>query len=236
MNECLQIESSLGIKRPAKLNSFVFYEPAGQVLWQTWQTDPNEENQNTFVSYMMPMIKALIYSSPHLYPNHQLTKAIYEVVFNELIITTILLMPKYDPCRGSMHGFFSFKLWRDLWTHCDRLKRFHDVSNSKIDVADLTPVENTEMNDLIMLLTDLLEHAKLEFFELITFEHLLAILLSDHTSIIDLKQKDVNKQHKHIISIINKSCGLQKTLIKQALDKLWQYYTLPESIEKAEYD
>lgn len=229
MNGILAQEATLGLTRPTGLAHYIFYEPAALMLWKTWEASRTLEDRNNFVEYCLPLIKSIVYANPHLYPGKRLTKDIFDTVYHELVITTILLMPKYDPARGKLHGFLSYKLWMDLWSKCKKLKQDEDIS---ID-EEPTVSHFNEVDELTSVISDIVNKANLEFYELITFEHLLAMVTQDGSAIVDRKSRNSITMQKKVINMLHKSCGLQKELIRVSLSNLWVYYTRPELIRRS---
>jgi len=203
----------------------IFYEPAGLFLWKTWHGNQTEENQNNLIMYTCPLIRAIIYSNPHLYPE----RSIYfnrSEAFNELVISAIQMLPKFNPERGTLHGFFSFKLFKALWDYCHSLekqgmkglpKKF-DSENLFMD--DMVELEGHNHAELEIFIEHLLKNADLTFFEIHTYNNLLGLIRTNPAKLVS-----------NPVSVLHEVSGLSFSLVKSALVNLRIYYYYSERVK-----
>lgn len=80
-------------KRGKKSNIY-FLETVGRHLWEKWNNDKSDENQNNFILYLCPIIDGVIFK----YGRHKHGLS-YGEVFQGAIVKLIQSMPSFDPKR-----------------------------------------------------------------------------------------------------------------------------------------
>lgn len=81
-------------KRRGKKSNQYFLEPVGKYLWEKWNNDKSEINQNNFVTYLFTIIDGVIFK----YGRHKHGLS-YGEVFQGAVIKLIQAMDKFDPKR-----------------------------------------------------------------------------------------------------------------------------------------
>ena len=213
----------------------MFYEPAGLCLWQSWKDHPTEENQNNLVMYCSPLIKAIIYSNPHLQLEKSITRENFGVSFNELVIELIIRLPGFDPLKGTLHGYLSFKLFKALWNVCNTNKKGGMRGIPKVTekvgtkkkvkysfpvFGEMDEIKSGDVIDLEIFLEHLLKNADLTFYEIHTFNNLLGLIRTNPA-----------KLSANPVSVLHEQTGLSVAMTKAALANLQIYYYYSERVK-----
>ena len=123
-------------------DNIYFHEEIGSFLWHEWFADKNSVTIDNFVSYLFPIIEAVIFKSgQHLKSNMG-----YGELFQELVIVVIKSMPKFDPMRivainkegqpvyTRVYSYFNNKLFWAIIT----ITTAHRADNPDMDELDYT--------------------------------------------------------------------------------------------------
>lgn len=99
-------------KKRGKKSNLYFIESVGRHLWEKWNTNKTQENQNDFVTYLYTIIDGVIFK----YGRHKHGIS-YGEIFQGAIIKLIQAMDKFDPQRIVGHDEKGRPIYARVYTY-----------------------------------------------------------------------------------------------------------------------